>query len=136
MNQSQENIIAEDIFLDANILLEIILSRDKEALARRFLERHSEKFNISALTAHLLMHFGINTVSLSILRKFLADYTILPLEDADFEWAFNNIRNQDFEDALQIGIAIRNGCGKFITFDRNLFNAYKDLSSIQVQLLN
>ena len=135
MNQSQPNTAADTIFLDANVLIEIILGRDKELVARNFIEEHSDNLFISALVAHLVIHFGQEIVDLPILRKFLSDYAILSLESVDFEWAFTNIRNKDFEDSLQLAVAIRNGCTKFITFDKELTNAYRDLPSMQVQLL-
>jgi predicted nucleic acid-binding protein len=135
-NQFPKNTLIEQIFLDANVLLEIILGRENAALARRFLEKDGAQLNISALTAHLVVHFGKQIVELAVLRKFLADYNVLTLDTIDFEWAFNNIRNQDFEDALQLAVAIRNGCSKFITFDSNLTKAYADLVPIKTQLLN
>lgn len=90
-------------FLDANILLEIILSRPKENAARQFIEKQSGVLCISTLTAHLIVHFGQSIVSLPILRAFLADYQLFDLTPTDFEWASANTRNKDFEDALQVG---------------------------------
>jgi predicted nucleic acid-binding protein len=69
------------------------------------------------------------------LRSFLGDYTILPLDESDFEWAFTNMRNPDYEDALQLAVAIRNGCSKFATFDKDLVTTYKNLPQIKTQLL-
>jgi predicted nucleic acid-binding protein len=123
-------------FLDANILLEIILDRDKSIAARNLIENGTSSFYISALTAHLVIHFGQSIVDLPILREFLADYTVLSLESSDFEWAFINLRNTDFEDALQLAVAIRNGCNEFITLDRKLAKSYSDLLPIQTRLLN
>lgn len=135
MNQLPKNTQTETIFLDANILLEIILGRDNEAIARKVLETRQGNLSISSLTAHLIVHFGRALVDLPVLRHFLSDYTILSLEGADFEWAFTNLRDSDFEDALQIGVAIRNGCTDFLTFDKDLHKAYADLPSIRTKLL-
>lgn len=136
MNPSQKNISADSVFLDANILLEIILGRKNELKARQFIETGDNSLFISTLTAQLVVHFGQAIVDLSVLRKFLADYTLLTLDSADFEWAFTNVRNQDFEDALQLAVAIRNGCSKFVTFDKTLVTTYGDLSSIQTNLID
>jgi predicted nucleic acid-binding protein len=135
MNQLQKSTQTETIFLDANVLLEIILGRDNEAIARKTLETRQNNLFISSLTAHLVVHFGKILVDLPVLRQFLSDYTILSLEGVDFEWAFTNLRNNDFEDALQIGVAIRNGCTDFLTFDKDLYKAYADLPSIRTMLL-
>jgi predicted nucleic acid-binding protein len=135
MNQLPKSTQAEALFLDANVLLEIILSRENEATARKALEMGQSNLFISSLTAHLIVHFGKALVALPVLRQFLSDYTILGLESVDFEWAFTNLRNDDFEDALQIGVAIRNGCADFLTFDKGLYKAYADLPSICMKLL-
>lgn len=135
MNQSLKSMEPDSLFLDANILLEIILRRDKETKARQLIQRHPENLFISSLTAHLVVHFGQSVVALPVLREFLADYTILNLNSADFEWAFTNLRNQDFEDALQLAVAIRNGCSQFVTFDKELATSYAKLMQIQTKLL-
>jgi hypothetical protein len=76
-----------------------------------------------------------NTRSLTHTSPILIRLYCLGLEAADFEWAFTNLRNDDFEDALQIGIAIGNGCTDSLTFDRGLHKAYVDLPSINMKLL-
>jgi predicted nucleic acid-binding protein len=136
MSLSLKNTSAEVLFLDANILLEIILAREKETVVRQFIEEQTGTLCISTLTAHLIVHFGESIVALPVLRKFLADYTVLALDSADFEWAFTNVRNQDFEDALQLAVAIRNGCNQFITFDKRLVTTYNDLVTIETRLLS
>jgi predicted nucleic acid-binding protein len=134
MHPSTTSTATDSVFLDANILLEIILAREKDLAARKVIEKNANDLCISALTAHLMVHFGQARVELPILRQFLTDYTILPLEAGDFEWAFVNTRNQDFEDALQLSIAIRHGCSQFITFDKTLYETYKNLPTIKLQL--
>lgn len=123
------------VFLDANILLEVLLSRDGDKKARTYIANHAGNIHISALTAHLVVHFGQAIVALPVLRSFLGDYYIEPLTDQDFEWAFTNARNADFEDALQLAVAIRTGCDAFATFDKSLYAAYKNLPTIDLKLL-
>ena len=136
MNLSLTNTQASSIFLDANIVLEIVLERQNQQLAINFLSKYSDNLNISSLTAHLIIYFGQKRVDLPVLRRFLEDYTVLSLDSVDFEWAFNNIRNNDFEDALQLSVAIRNGCNSFITFDKSLVDSYANLRNISIQLLS
>lgn len=123
------------LFLDANVLLEIILSRSVEVAAREFLTTNRGELAISALTAHRVIHFGQVRTTLPVLRRFLSDYTVMPLTENDFRWAFEHIRDDDFEDALQLSVAIRNGCDRFVTFDNSLHKSYSTLSSIEVVLL-
>lgn len=123
------------IFLDANVLLEILLARKNDKIARRFIQNNAGHLAISTLTAHLVVHFGTKVVDLPVLRQFLGDYYMLEMTYMDFDWAFNNARSNDFEDALQVAIAIRNGCNEFATFESQLFKVYKDLPTIKVKLL-
>ncbi len=134
MSPYSANIADNGTFLDANILLEIILDRGRSQVARNLLRKHSGGLVISALTAHLVVHFGQALVDLPILRRFLGDYTVLSLEAADFEWAFVNTRDRDFEDGLQLGVAIRHSCNRFITFDKTLFGLYQNLPAIKIEV--
>ena len=136
MNISLTNTQASNVFLDANILLEIILERQNQQLAKDLLSKYSDNLNISSLTAHVVTYFGQKRVDLAVLRSFLRDYVILSLDSEDFEWAFNNMRNNDFEDALQLGVAIRNGCSSFITLHKSLVDTYASLKNISIQLLS
>jgi predicted nucleic acid-binding protein len=99
---------SKSVFLDANILLEIILGRAQDAKARHLIEKSNYSFYISSLTAHLVVHFGQSIVDLPILREFLTDYNMLNLESADFEWAFVNMRNK-------LPTTSRSGCYRFQT---------------------
>lgn len=117
------------------MLLEILLDRQGNVVARDYIRQHAGSLHISALTAHLVVHFGTSVVPLPVLRKFLADYFLESLTEQDFSWAFTNARNDDFEDALQLSVAIRTGCDEFATFDKTLFDTYKNLPTIQVHLL-
>lgn len=123
------------VFVDANVLLEIILARSNGIKARRAIAENSGSLFASTLTGHLVMHFCTDVVGLQALQAFLTDYQLLSLDQADFDWAFANVRNDDFEDALQLAVAVRNGCKQFITFDKGLFETYKDLPGITIKLL-
>jgi predicted nucleic acid-binding protein len=124
-----------EIFIDANVLLEIILGRPNERKARNFLRSSNKTYNISALTAHLVVYFGIARVGFPILKQFLSDYNILPLSSDDIAWAFVNVRNNDFEDSLQLSVAVKHGCSTFVTFDKQLYNTYNELPTIHIKLL-
>lgn len=123
------------VFFDANLLLELVDERSGVPQVRRLVNLYRGKLFISSLTGHLVMHFGRKTASVGELRILLTDYTMLSLTAADFEWAYTNMRDDDFEDALQIAVAIRNGCDTFITFDKKLHNTYKSLPQLKIQLV-
>jgi len=124
-----------EIFLDANILLEVILNRSNAQTVRKLLRKHAENLSISPLTVHLVVYFGLQVTNLSVLQKFLSDFTILPQNSTDTDWAFNNCCDDDFEDAIQLGVAIRNGCTIFYTQDKKLYKNYKKLPQIKVVLV-
>lgn len=134
MSQSPKS-TSSSVFLDANVLLEVLLARRHETAARRVLQMHAGNMYISALTAHLVVHFGQQCVSLDVLQNFLGDYQLLELTATDFTWAFTNLRGSDFKDALQLAVAVRQGLPKFLTFDKELHRLYRDLPTIDVVLL-
>lgn len=125
--------INEKVFLDANILLDLLLDREKSTAAKEYIIKNDGKLYISALTAHFVMHFGLKLFEQSVLRKYLNDFYIEDLTAQDVEWAFNNARNNDFEDALQLAVAIHSGCDTFATLDAVLYKNYKSLPTIALQ---
>jgi predicted nucleic acid-binding protein len=65
----------------------------------------------------------------------MQDYVMIELSADDFAWAFDNARDDDFEDALQLAVAIRTGCDTFVTFDKQLAKNYNNLPTLKVVLL-
>ncbi len=127
--------MASRVFLDANVLVEILLGREKQFKALKVIQDNFGRVYISALTGHLALYFSGQQVSHSQIKTFLQDFTMLPLDAHSFDWAFTNTRNSDIEDALQLAVAIRNGCDEFITLDKKLVDTYKGLPVIDVKLL-
>ncbi len=123
------------VFFDANVPIEVLLERKNMNSAVKSIYRAGSNAAISALTGHQIVYFGVKELELSTIRGYLRDFSILSLEQVDFDWAFANRKNDDFEDALQLAVAIRNGCSEFVTFDRQLYNTYKSLPQLTVTLL-
>lgn len=121
-------------FYDANVLLEIVLNRDRRGTAEKAVRAASDRRCISALTAHLVVHFGRPDLPLAVLEGFLADFTVLPLTSSDFAAAFADPHAAtDYEDALQIATATAAGCSEFLTFDRRLVKRYGRLPGLPVR---
>lgn len=114
------------VFLDANIILEITLKdRPRLEQAQRFLGVLTDDTAISILTVHLLMHFGRKQgIADKLLENVIGKNELLSITPEDYVWASLNERGKDFEDALQIAMAIRNDCKSFATFDATLAKAY------------
>jgi len=123
------------LFLDANILIEILESRPKHKEAQKLVRAGAGKLYVSTLTCHIAIYISQKRAGLDIMEQFLSDYEWLELLPEDVSWAFNNRRSEDFEDALQVAVAIRNGCDTFVTLDHSLFRAYRDLPTLSVKLL-
>lgn len=117
------------IFLDTNIVLEIILkNRPHFAQAQKFLEKVDDDTAISILSTHLIMHFGRKEqIEDSLLENVINENELLSITPEDYVWAVLNEQGRDFEDALQIATAIRNRCETFVTFDMSLAKDYSKL---------
>lgn len=117
------------VFLDANVILEIILKdRPHFNQAKMFLEATSDDTAISILSTHLIMHFGRKEqVGDALLESVIGENELLSITSEDYVWAVMNEEGRDFEDALQLATAIRNGCETFVTFDSGLVKAYAEL---------
>lgn len=116
------------VFVDANITLELLLpDRPRVPQVAEILGAESD-LTISALTGHLVWHFGRRQgLSDQIIAKHAGSYKMLPLYPSDFAWALANERGKDFEDALQVAVALRSGCERFITLDQSLAKRYTHL---------
>lgn len=111
-------------FVDANVLLEVILKRSRFATCENFLINNEDKA-VSTLTLDLVMYFvERDNLPWEPVKVFLDSFNWLPIMDADAQWAFAQFKGDDFEDALQVACAIREGCSKFVTLDVSLFKKY------------
>lgn len=129
---------SKKLFLDANVILEIILQRKNYDLVSSYLLQDIDSINISSLSAHLVMHFGTKQFMAKDLYTFLKDYQMIELSRTDFDWADQNSKNDDFEDALQISCALKYGCTDFVTLDKQLYKDYADSlkDTIKIKLLS
>jgi predicted nucleic acid-binding protein len=116
------------MFLDTDVLLEIILrDRPKRKQVENFLVSVSEPTAVSMLSVHLIMHFGRKEKAEDeFLEAVIGENELLVLAPEDYYWALKNEKRKDFEDALQIAVATRTGCEKFVTLDARVAKAYAD----------
>lgn len=112
------------ICVDANILLEVIQKRVRAKACSQFLSNNEDKA-ISTLTLDLVMYFAErDKLPWEPIKNFLESFNWLPIVDADAQWAFTNFEGDDFEDALQVACAMREGCNSFATLDGSLSKKY------------
>lgn len=62
---------------------------------------------------------------LPAVKTYLETFVWLAINEADGQWAFANYDGKDFEDALQIGCALREQCSTFVTLDQKLAKKHK-----------
>src|SRR5690606_12787595 len=120
-------------FFDANILIESLLFRKNAAIVDSLLHQYAGRSYISAITGHIVTHYGQRYYDLVTLEAFLSEFEILPLLSGDFTWAFENAVARDFEDALQVSVALRARIPLFITFDQKLVSRYQQFDNLNVQ---
>jgi predicted nucleic acid-binding protein len=119
------------IYLDANILLEILFKRARHPQVEKLLSSmENVQFCASVLSIDLVMYFvELDKKPKDVARQFLRKYTILNMTPKDTDWAYDNDTG-DFEDALQVACARRHGCASFITLDQKLERMYGTFMSV------
>lgn len=123
------------IFLDANILLEILFTRQRaEQVLEVLSNEKNPQFCVSVLSVDLVMYFvELEKKDKSIAWEFLQRYEILDMSPIDNRWAYDNDAG-DYEDALQTACALRNRCAKLITLDRafeKMFGSYIIVATVK-----
>lgn len=117
-------------FVDANILLEVIEKRAQANICERMLGNSIEKV-ISILSLDLVMYFvEKDKITGEPVRAFLESFGWLSVTDA--QWAFTHFKGEDFEDALQVACAIREGCNELATLNKALAKKYENVISIEL----
>jgi predicted nucleic acid-binding protein len=120
------------IFVDADVLLEVIQKRTRVKECERFLSNDKNKA-ISVLSLDLVMYFvERDKLPWEPVKNFLESFSWLPIIDADAQWAFMNFNGDAFEDALQVACALREGCNSFVTLDVALSEKYNQTITVEL----
>lgn len=116
------------ILVDANVILEMLLpGRAHAEEVQKYLLSLQGQAAISMLTVHLVMHFGrLNKLPDDKLQEVIEGYMLLDLKALDYEWAREHEQGRDFEDALQLAVALRNGCSQLVTLDKSFIKRYAE----------
>ena len=123
-----------NVFLDTNILLEIVLARKEQADCQQILQAGiDEEINISAsfLTfanmAYILQRNKIpRTQVYQIMRTMESKITVLPMDDNQLRMALRH-EVKDFEDMLQYQNAIAGQCDCIVTINTGDFSEFSNL---------
>lgn len=116
------------IVCDANILLELLEQRGKVDLVMKRLEQYAaahETVAVSVLTAsHLFYLAEAHKLPIESAEGLLARFKLLDVTNEDIAWALSHYQGKDFEDGLQISVALRCGASAFLTLDGPLSRKY------------
>lgn len=115
-----------NVFLDANVLMELFFSRKRRAKVEEAILALSPDALLvtSILAVHILFYYvEKDAFDKSEANAFLSAYKIFDMGGTDYDWAFANDQG-DFEDALQAACALRHKCRKIITLDRDFAARY------------
>ncbi len=113
------------VCLDANVLIEIILDRKKSLACREFIRTSPDDLAITLLSLDLVMYYAErNNLELGPIERLVRTFLWLAITEADADEAFRHYAHNDFEDALQISCAMREGCTRFVTLDAALAKKY------------
>lgn len=119
-----------EIFLDANILMEILFQRSKYSQIKDIFGNYSN-FYISFLTVHILMYYTeIEKLEPANTWKLLENLTILENNQNTFDFAKKIYDGKDFEDCLQVATCLNNNTKNFLTLDKNLAKKHSDKLNI------
>jgi len=122
------------IFLDTNVLLDLVLDRDGADAAQRIVTigrkdewtRLYASYLSMANIAYILRKRPMEDVKdcLSQLYKLLA---VLPMNDTQLMSAIRNCSSPDFEDSLQIMCAEDKACDVIVTNNPAHFRSFTDI---------
>lgn len=123
------------ICLDANVVLELLLGRKLAQACQAYIASTEDEIAITVLSVNIIMYYAeVKHLDLLEVKRLLHDFVWLGAIEADVAWAFQYFAGKDFEDALQLAIANREGCRSFITLDKALAKKYA--STMQIELLS
>ncbi len=110
------------LFIDANILLEIMFTRSKMQQVSTLLHDDRFEFYISSLTVHILYYFAeVEKVDREWVKNLAGLAAWLPITTAMVEEAQRRYAvtgGKDFEDCLQAACAEFSDCAGIVSLDK------------------
>ena len=108
------------LFVDANILMEIMMGRSKMEQISKIFHNPEYEFFVSTLTVHILYYFAeVEDIERSFVRKLVDLARHLPVNEKMITLAQQRYKGKDFEDCLQAACAELTGCDEILSIDKN-----------------
>ena len=117
------------VFIDVNVLLEVLLNRNLAEQCITLLGDDLHQYVISALTVHIVWYiaerYKLNTTTVDDL---LSPWELLPITSDTLAITRMRYKGKDFEDCIQASCAEEGGCDEIITIDKH----FKTYSGTQI----
>jgi predicted nucleic acid-binding protein len=123
------------LFVDANVLIEILMDRRLSKKCIQLLEDVSQQYAISALTVHIVWYIAEKySLNQSKVDEVLSIWEVLPVTANSIKAARERYDGKDFEDCLQAVCAEAGDCDLIVTIDKK-FQRYSK-SNLPVTLIS
>ena len=107
------------LFVDANILMEIMFARSKMEQISEIMHNPEYEFFVSTLTVHILYYFAeVEGIERSFVAKLAGLAQRIPVNEEMIRLAQQRYKGRDFEDCLQAACAELTGCNEILSLDR------------------
>lgn len=114
----------KSIFLDTNILLEILFNRRLASKCESVVRDKSNKYAVSVITVHIVWYMAERyKLPIELTDDFLSVWDVLPATNQTLQQARIKYDGKDFEDCLQAACAEASNCAEIITIDKH-FKSY------------
>lgn len=124
------------IVLDANVVMEILDQRRQYQAVLKALAAHRHQNAPAALSTLTVSHVFYLAekahIPLDQAEALLASYKTFGVLPEDVAWALDHYKQDDFEDALQVAAALREGCTSFMTLDQSLAEKHRRYLPIEL----
>jgi predicted nucleic acid-binding protein len=111
--------VASRAFVDASVVLEILLQRAQASVCVARLSNPQTSYYISTLTVHLAYYFGEKLhLDPTNVEALVAIFGLLSIDARTVKLAQVRYQNRDFEDCLQAASAEIGDCQQIITLDK------------------
>ena len=120
-------------FIDANILLEVLLNRSLAPQCLTTLNDTSRQYGISTLTIHIVWYMAEKyNLNRDNVDDILAPWEVLPISESTIKAARGRYDGKDFEDCLQAACAEEGEYGEIVTIDKNFQRDSSTVLSVSI----
>ena len=123
--------LSSRIYLDTNILLDVLERRPRFEKVAQVLQKYSI-YSSSVVAIATSFYIAQKEIGLRVsdLKRLTSDFIILNNGAAELSKAYEICADEDLEDAIQVATAIIGGADTFLTADKKLLKNYGHLIDV------